>query len=164
MKQYAVRAAIAFLAFAIGLMSTTLVSAPRESEPPAPEKVSTKTAEDEILAAVFSYQIQTHSERPQTIFFLAVHNFGDPSQTVVRDLIAKRMFVTKFSEFSYWETNGPKLPWVFLRTGKIRWLSQDEVVLGASSRGWRDTEASVFQVVRDGSRWKVKSCESVLLD
>jgi hypothetical protein len=162
MKKFALRLAVGLLAFAAGVTSSAILVLPHTHERPPLPGVTAQSVEDEIRGAVFRHQIQARSDGPGTAYFLSSYNFADPPDSVMKYLTANQLTVRRLSEITNWDWPNPNSARVFVRTGKLRWLSEDEVLVGGSCRIWSHLEeAYIYKVILEDGHWKVKSSEAI---
>lgn len=130
------------------------------------ETVRVRRHED-INEAIIRYQIAHFTPVDTAVYFLSVANDSDPGAENMVSLKNSNLPVRRLSELGTYPTDFscyycPNSETEFiLRVGNIRWLNQDEAIVGGSLRRWRGNvdQSYLFRVVRERTIWVVKEHE-----
>ena len=165
MKHLVIHLTIALAMFMIGTTANTLFSLHSDSRIKQGELVTKTRAEEEseITQAVFRHQIRDASGFSLNIYYLYCYNYADPADQIMAQLAsATTMRVRRLSELPLNDYVYSGQERIFLRVGSIRWISENEVIVGGSYRnGWNTAQAYVYRVVRDKGVWRVMSSETI---
>ena len=165
MKHLVIHLAIALATFAVGTTAQRLLPSHSDSETKAGELVIKSRAEEEaaITELVFRQQLQQDTNAPTKLYYLSCYNYTDPSDQIIARLASKTAApVRRLSELQLL-SNYRNNPWVvFVRVGRIRWISENEVVVGGSYRDDGNvTKAYVFHLARENGVWRVTLSETI---
>ncbi|MGB7925163.1 MAG: hypothetical protein WCF57_18130 [Pyrinomonadaceae bacterium] len=163
MRRFAIHLALALTTFLIG-MTTTFI--PSDSKPEAPSinsVMSRGDAEDELRVKVFQLQIEPHTIYPMNTYYLSCYNYVDPSDKIMARLTNDKLVrVKKLSEFGEEFDTYPQTG-IFVRVGSVNWISDTEVIVGASSayNMYERALARVYRFRREAGGWILISSETI---
>ncbi len=124
--------------------------------------------QDDIAEAVFRYQIEHFSPGVErSVYYLSNSNDSDPSAWTMQEMQSDKLPVLRLSEIGmgdrsfscHYCPDGERE--FILRVGRVRWLNDNEALVGGSLRHWVGNvdKTFLFHVVRQRSRWVVRDCE-----
>jgi hypothetical protein len=154
----------AFVTFLLGITSVGIWSAHHDLKNPKTNSlISHSIEEDNIAETVFRYQMPKDSQLK--VYFLS-RNDNDPDGQFMRRFEGQLPLVKKKSQSSH-NRYGSILDKetgeyaAILSVGQIEWINDSEVkVSGSIFTG--EVAGYIYQVIREGNRWIVKSSECVL--
>jgi hypothetical protein len=163
----AARVGVAFLAFKCGVMVYYVIFGYGMAYIVPIERVRARWQED-IAETVYRYEIEHFTPVETAVYYLSYSNDNDPGVETMQNLKADKLRVRRLSELGtfpitnsgcyYCPTGETEF---ILRVGSIRWLNDNEVLVGGSLRRWEGNvdRAYLFHVVRKGRWWIVKDHE-----
>jgi len=167
MRRLLTRLAVAFLTFKIGVLVFHALFGYGMAAFFPIEKARLLW-QDDIAQAVFRYQIEHYSPGDErNIYYLSKSNDSDPSAWTMQEMQSDKLPVRRLSELGmgYRSFGCPYCPEgereFILRVGSVRWLNDNEALVGGSLRHWVGNvdKTFLFHVVRKRARWVVKDCE-----
>lgn len=167
MKRLIVGLAVFCFAFGTGLLTNVALFGNDTACCSMPIEKARVRWQEKINEAVFRYQIGHFTPVETAVYYLSVANDSDPGAETIASLKNSKLPVRRLSELDTYPTTFscyycPDSETEFiLRVGSVRWLSEDEVIVGGSLRRWRGNvdQAYLFRVVRERMIWVVKEHE-----
>lgn len=160
------RLAVAFLTFKIGVMLYSVLFGYGMAYLTPIEESRLRRPED-MAQTVFRYEIEHFTPGAErSIYYLSCYNDSDPEATTMEEMASDMLPVRRLSEIRLYPNSGcyycpdGKIEFI-LRVGSVRWLNDDEVLVGGSLRRWVGDvdQAFLFHVVRRDGSWVVKDHE-----
>ena len=168
MKHFMIHLAIALATFVMGASATTLFPTfNRTPELKSSEGAAARLAEEvEITGIVFRQQIEPESTPGLKTYYLSCHNYSDPPDEVMTYLVKNGLPVKALSQVQNHSYSPNVTGRVFIRVGSVKWVSDTEVVVGASFRNdgaWsnHDTRAYIYRLIRGDGGWRIISAETI---
>ena len=166
MRRLAVRLAVAFLTFYLGVLvfDNLRVWKMHHDAPIARERTR---SEDKILEIVLRFEM-THftPDLSDSVYYLSYFRV-DPSAAVMNELQVKKLPVRRLSELDRGGLTQHSNHLVLgdtefiLSVARIQWINKDEVLaVGSLRRGSNKLDrAFMFHLVREGASWVIKGYE-----
>ncbi len=166
MKRLIVGLAVFCFAFGTGVLTNVALFSNYIACSVPIEKVRVGWQKD-INEAVFRYQIEHFTPIDTAVYYLSVANDSDPGAETIASLKNSKLPVRRLSELGTYPTTfscyycADSETEFILRVGSVRWLGDDEVIVGGSLRRWRGNvdQAYLFRVAREQATWVVKEHE-----
>src|ERR1700687_589890 len=143
------RLACACLTFKIGVMAYYVIFGYGTAYFIPIEKARARGEED-IAQTVFRYQIEHFTPgAARSIYYLSCHNDSDPEGLTMEEMADDNLPVRRLSEIRLYSDFGcyscpdGKVEFI-LRSGSVRWLSDNEVLVGGSLRRWQGNVDQAF--------------------
>ena len=161
------RLALAFLTFKIGVVVYYLVFGYGLAYFIPAESARARWEED-IGESVYRYEIKHFTPVETAVYYLSYADDNDPGAETMKHLKGDNFPARRLSELgTYPMTNSgcyycPTGETEFiLRVGSVRWLNDNDVLVGGSLRRWVGNvdQAFLFHVVRRDGVWVVKDHE-----
>lgn len=165
MKHLVIHLTIALATFAVGTTTQALFPSPSDSQIKAGEAAIKSRAEEEaeIIEVVFRRQIWQSPNAPTKFYYLSCYNYADPSDQIMARLASNTTVpILKLSALPL-DPDYRNNPWkVFIRVGSIRWISENEVVVGGSYRDDSNgAKAYIYHLIQKNGVWQVKLSETI---
>jgi hypothetical protein len=165
MKQLMVRFIVALFTFVIGTSLAVLSTGfSYSSQLTSKATAASRLAEENVITGIVLYHLaRTDSMVEKSNYYVSCYNYSDPPTEVMTYLTGTGVHAEPLSQIQY-DSASYYLDPVFLRVGRIRWLNDEEILVGGSLRGvrWnRDARAYLFHLVRDHGSWRITSAETI---
>ena len=122
--------------------------------------------QEDIAESVFRYEIEHFTPGvDRSAYYLSGPNDSDPSAATMSDLKADKLPVKRLSELGLSSNAGcfceEGEAEFILRVGGVRWINDNEALVGGSLHRWRGSvdQAFLFNVARKGRYWVVHDHE-----
>ena len=163
MKQLIVRFIVALFTFALGTSATVVSTALSSRQSSSDAKSVSRLSEETAIASIVLNQLAQDSMVATSNYYVSSYNYSDPSTEVMTSLNQTGVHAEPLSQIQY-ESASYYIQPVFLRVGRITWLSDHEVLVGGSLRDghWnRDSRAYLFRLEREHGNWRITTAETI---
>lgn len=161
------RVAMAFLTFKVGVLVYYVIFGHSFGCAISIERARLSWQSD-IVESVYRYEIEHFTPVGTAVYYLACANDNDPTAWTMANLKSNNLPVRRLSELGTYATTNSGCYYCptgetefILRVGSVRWVSDNEALVGGSLRRWVGNvdQAFLFHVVREGRHWVVKDHE-----